>query len=61
MAPAGDTPGEARGESYDGAPILASLEYLRARVGVPRDMDFPAARQFRAHLTWMMDALEGQS
>lgn len=37
----------------DGVPL--SLAYLRDRVGVPRDMPYPAARQFRAHLNWMID------
>lgn len=31
---------------------VASLAYLRDRVGVPRDMRLPAARELRAHLNW---------
>jgi len=37
--------------------VSASLRYLRDRVGVPRDMSLPAARQFRAHLNWVADAV----
>jgi len=32
--------------------VIASLAYFRDRVGVPRDMRLPAARQLRAHLNW---------
>lgn len=43
----------------DGAPVIASAEYLRDRVGVPRDLKLPAARQLRAHLNWLIDSLSG--
>lgn len=41
----------------DGTSCYAALGYLRDRVGVPRDLKLPSARQLRAHLTWVMDSL----
>jgi glutathione S-transferase len=40
--------------------VVASLQYVRDRVGVPRDMTLPAARQLRAVLNWAIDALQKQ-
>lgn len=34
------------------------LTYLRDRIGVPRDMNLPAAMQFRAHLNWCIDLMK---
>lgn len=45
------------GESLPGAPVCVSAAYLRDRVGVPRDLPLPAARQLRAHLNWLIDEL----
>jgi len=36
---------------------VAALKYVRDRVGVPRDLKFPAARQLRAHLNWGIEQL----
>ena len=38
-------------------PLRDALTYLRARIGVPRDMDYAAARQLRAHLTACLEVL----
>ncbi len=34
--------------------VIASLVYLRDRIGVPRDMRLPAARELRARLNWII-------
>lgn len=46
---------------FNGAAVVASAAYLRDRVGVPRDLKLPAARQLRAHLNWLIGALQQQA
>lgn len=37
--------------------VVNSLAYVRDRIGVPRDMKLPAARQLRAHLNWTIGVI----
>lgn len=38
--------------------IVDSLVYVRDRIGVPRDMKLPAARQLRAHINWAIKIIQ---
>lgn len=46
------------GGSMNGDAVVPSAMYIRDRVGVPRDLPLPAARQLRAHLNWLIDMLQ---
>ena len=43
-----------RNDPDGSAATTASLKYLRERVGVPRDLTIHGARQFRAHINWLL-------
>ena len=36
-------------------PTKEALEYFQRRIGVPRDLSYPAARQLRSHITWAIE------
>ena len=40
------------------AGVVSSMQYLRDRVGVPRDLPLASARYLRAYLNWGIDALK---
>lgn len=44
--------------SNDAAAVIASLEYLRDRIGVPRDLPLASGRYLRAYLNWGITALQ---
>jgi glutathione S-transferase len=54
------SPGATEGYTVDNEcseALKTSIAYLRDRVGVPRDMGYPAARQLRAHLNHVINQL----
>lgn len=43
--------------AQDAVAVVASLRYMCDRIGVPRDLSMPAARQLRAHVNWFLDSV----
>ena len=44
-------------QPVSGEAVIPSAAYLRGRVGVPRDLPLPSARQLRAHCNWLIDSV----
>lgn len=41
--------------------VAGAAQFLMNKVGVPRDLTYPAARQLRAHLLWLLQHCQGAS